>query len=117
MNAAPSILIVGAGAIGALYGSALARQGAKVSVVCRSDFDEVSKHGYSIASGLLGDHVFQPHAVFSDVAQCVQAPDYLILSTKVLPDSDRAALIKPAVGPSTTIVLIQNGFITYRRPK
>lgn len=105
----PSILIVGAGAIGALYGSALARQGAKVAVVCRSDYEQVLQHGYAIRSRLLGDHVFRPHAVLREVSQCASPPDYLILTVKVLPEVDRAALIRPAVGPNTAIVLIENG--------
>lgn len=105
----PSILIVGAGAIGALYGSALARQGASVSVVCRSDYEQVQRQGYAIRSPLLDDHVFRPHAVLREVAQCTTPPDYLILTVKVLPEADRAALIRPAVGPRTTILLIENG--------
>lgn len=109
MPASPSILIVGAGAIGALYGSALSRSGAHVSVVCRSDFEQVQRDGYRIRSRLLGDHVFRPHAVLQDVGACTSAPDYLILTVKVLPSVDRAALIRPAVGPGTVIVLIENG--------
>jgi 2-dehydropantoate 2-reductase len=105
----PSILIVGAGAVGALFGSALARQGARVSVVCRSDFDVVSRQGYNIRSPLLGDHLFRPASVLREVADCATAPDYLILTVKVLPEVDRAALIRPAVGPRTVIVLIENG--------
>ncbi|HEY6643872.1 2-dehydropantoate 2-reductase [Povalibacter sp.] len=107
--ASPSILIVGAGAIGALYGSALSRQGTQVSVVCRSDYDHVQQHGYAIRSVVLGDHVFRPHAVLRDVSQRASPPDYLLLTVKVLPQVDRAALIKPAVGPDTVIVLIENG--------
>ena len=111
MNAAasPYILIVGAGAIGALYGSALSRQGARVAVVCRSEYEVVKRDGYAIRSPLLGDHVFRPHAVFRNVAECTEHPDYLLLTSKVLPDVDRAALIRPAVHANTTIVLIQNG--------
>jgi 2-dehydropantoate 2-reductase len=104
-----SILIVGAGAVGALFGSALARQGAQVSVVCRSDYDVVSREGYDIISPLLGNHRFYPQEVFREVAECKTPPDYLILTTKVLEGVDRAALIRPAVGPETVIVLIQNG--------
>lgn len=104
-----SVLIVGAGAVGAFYGSALARAGAQVSVVCRSDFAEVSERGFDIASALLGDHVFRPHAVLRDVSEHRGSPDYLILTSKVVQGVDRAALIRPAVGPSTTLVLIQNG--------
>jgi 2-dehydropantoate 2-reductase len=111
MDAIPSpyVLIVGAGAIGALYGSALAKQGARVAVVCRSDYEVVKRVGYAIRSPLLGDHVFRPHAVFRNVADCTEHPDYLLLTSKVLPDVDRAALIRPAVHANTVIVLIQNG--------
>lgn len=104
-----SILIVGAGAIGALFGSAWARQGAQVSVVCRSDYDVVSRQGYDITSPLLGNHRFYPHAVFREVGEATTPPDFLVLTTKVLEGVDRAALIRPAVGPKTVLVLIQNG--------
>ncbi len=104
-----NILVVGAGAVGALFGSALARQGARVSVVCRSDYDAVSRDGYDIRSALLGDHRFRPERVYREVAECGEPPDYLLLTSKVLEDVDRAALIRPAVGPRTVIVLIQNG--------
>lgn len=104
-----SILIVGAGAVGALFGSALARQGAQVSVVCRSDYDIVAREGYDITSPLLGNHRFYPHAVFRDVAESKTPPDFLVLTTKVLEGVDRAALIRPAMGPKTVLVLIQNG--------
>lgn len=105
----PSILIVGAGAVGAFFGSALARQGAKVSVVCRCDYESVARDGYHIRSPLLGDHQFRPHAVLREVAASDMPPDYLLLTVKVLQGVDRAALIRPAVGPQTVIVLIENG--------
>jgi 2-dehydropantoate 2-reductase len=104
-----SILIVGAGAVGALFGSALARQGAQVSVVCRSDFEVVQRDGYDIVSPSLGNHRFRPHAVYREVVDCKTPPEYLILTVKVLAGLDRAALIRPAVGPETVIVLIENG--------
>lgn len=106
---AVSILIIGAGAVGALFGSALARRGARVSVVCRSDYEAVRRDGYSIRSPLLGDHVFRPARVYRDAAECTTPPDYVLLTVKVLPELDRVALLRPAVGAGTTIVLIQNG--------
>lgn len=108
-NDSPAILVVGAGAIGALFGSALASQGVRVSVVCRSEYEQVRCNGYHIRSALLGEHRFQPHRVLRHVAECDTPPDYLILTVKVLEGVDRAALIKPAVGPDTVIVLIENG--------
>jgi 2-dehydropantoate 2-reductase len=104
-----NVLIVGAGAVGALFGSALARQGARVSVVCRSDYDAVSRDGYDIRSKSFGDHRFRPDHVYRNVADCREPPDYLLLTSKVLENVDRAALIRPAVGTRTVIVLIQNG--------
>ena len=104
-----SILIVGAGAVGGLFGSALARQGAEVSVVCRSDFHTVRQDGYEIISPTLGEHRFRPHAVYREVGECSTPPDYLILTVKVLAGVDRAELIRPAVGPNTVIALIENG--------
>lgn len=104
-----SVLIVGAGAVGAFVGSALARQGAAVSVVCRSDYEVVKRAGFTITSPLLGDHCFRPAQVYHDVSECEEPPEYLILTVKVLSGVDRAALIRPAVGPRTVIVLVENG--------
>jgi 2-dehydropantoate 2-reductase len=105
----PSILIIGAGAIGGFFGSALARQGAKVSVVCRSDFPVVKQNGYHIRSPLLGEHRFVPHQVFASSSEAGLGFDYVVLATKVLTNTNRIELLRPAVGPRTVIVLIQNG--------
>lgn len=105
----PSVLVVGAGAIGAFYGSVLARQGARVAVACRSDYDVVRRDGFSIESAKLGEYVFRPERVVRQVADYAPGPDYLILAVKVLEGEDRAALIRPAVGPDTVIVLLENG--------
>jgi 2-dehydropantoate 2-reductase len=105
----PSLLVIGAGAIGAFFGSALARQGMKVSVVCRSDYSAVSKTGFHIRSPLLGEHRFMPERVFASPQEAGPRFDFVLLSTKVLEDSNRAELLRPVVGEQTTIVLIQNG--------
>ncbi|MGZ8947509.1 MAG: 2-dehydropantoate 2-reductase N-terminal domain-containing protein, partial [Methylococcaceae bacterium] len=41
------VLIIGTGAIGAFYGALLAKAGAEVAVVCRSDYEQVKQHGFS----------------------------------------------------------------------
>ncbi len=102
------VLIVGTGAIGGFYGALLDRAGARVSVVCRSDFETVEAQGIEIRS-TLGEWRFRPAAVYRHAGEAPEPPDYLLLCTKVLPDIDRVALIEEAVGPHTTIVLIQNG--------
>jgi 2-dehydropantoate 2-reductase len=106
-----SILIVGTGAVGSLYGGKLAQAGAEVSVVCRSDFNEASANGISVRS-VWGDFMFRPHQVARTVAEfadSAESPDYVLVCTKVLPRLDIGGLIAPTVGPDTTIVLLQNG--------
>lgn len=105
----PSALILGAGAIGAFFGSALSRQGFDVSVVCRSDYEVVKQTGFHIRSPLLGEHRFEPKQVFSSAQQAGNQHDFVLLTTKVLEDEDRAAFLRPVVGERTVILLIQNG--------
>ncbi|MFZ2312343.1 MAG: 2-dehydropantoate 2-reductase [Methylobacter sp.] len=103
------VLVIGAGAIGAFYGSLLAKVGAEVSVVCRSDYDQVKQHGFIIDSPPLGRWNFSPAQVLKNVADFEGAADYILLCTKVIPTLNRVALIRPAVTQKTAIVFIQNG--------
>lgn len=103
------VLVIGAGAIGAFYGSLLAQAGAEVSVVCRSDYDQVKHHDFTISSQTLGRWNFTPAQVLKNVADFKGTADYILLCTKVVPALDRVALIRPAVAENTAIVFIQNG--------
>lgn len=103
------ILIVGAGAIGGFYGGLLAKAGAEVSVVCRSDYNIVKQKGYRIDSRDLGQWRFTPEQVLQRTGDYQQDADYLILCTKVTDQIDRIGLIRDAVRPHTVIVFIQNG--------
>lgn len=104
-----SLLVIGAGAIGAFFGSALARQGVQVSVVCRSEYETVKHSGFHIRSPLLGEHRFVPHEVLRANEPIDPHYDLVLLSTKVLASENRPALLRPALRPGTVIVLIQNG--------
>lgn len=103
------ILIIGAGAIGSFYGALLAKAGADVSVVCRSDYDIVKKRGYTIKSEVLGDWTFIPSKTIKSAAEYKDSADYIILCTKITPDSNRIELIQDAISQDTCIVFIQNG--------
>lgn len=103
------VLIVGTGAIGGFYGSLLAKAGADVSVVCRSDYEIVKRQGYRIDSEILGSWHFMPSQVLRKASEYRGEVDYLILCSKVTAEIDRVRLIREAVTPRTTIVFIQNG--------
>lgn len=102
------ILVVGTGAIGAFYGGKAAQAGAEVAVVCRSDYDVVVERGIRVESRW-GDFAFHPHQVLRSAAEYGGPADIVMVGLKVLPEIDTVALIRPAVGPETGIVLIQNG--------
>lgn len=104
------VLTVGAGAVGAYFTGRLAQAGkAEVSVVVRSDYDAVRQNGFHIQSEC-GDFDFQPAGVYRTAEEYPDIPDYIILTSKALPQIDEPALLRGAVkSPRTTIVLIQNG--------
>lgn len=113
-----NILILGAGAIGAFYGSLLSRLPAlRVSVVCRSNFQAVSKSGFRINSPTFGEYIWKPFHVFGKPADAgnpdlggLRKWDYVVVSTKALPDvSDDSVLLEGLVGKDTKVVLVQNG--------
>ncbi|NLO79726.1 MAG: 2-dehydropantoate 2-reductase [Xanthomonadaceae bacterium] len=108
MSSPVKILVVGAGAIGGFYGAILHRAGAEVSVVARSDLAVLRERGYRISSPL-GDLSFQPSKVYASTEEVEESPDYLIVSLKLIKSVDRIGIMRPAVGPNTAIVLIQNG--------
>ena len=109
-----NILIVGVGAIGAFYASRLALvPGLSVSVICRSNYKAVAENGFQISSPQYGDYTFTPAHTFANRAEARASNtpwDYIIVSTKALPDvSDDSEILEGLVSTTTAIVLIQNG--------
>ena len=103
------VLVVGAGAIGGFYGALLAKAGAEVTMVCRSNYDTINREGITIESHTLGKWNFRPSQVLKDISGFQGEADYILLCTKVLPNQTRTSLIRPAVTEKTAIVFIQNG--------
>ncbi|KAI8142380.1 ketopantoate reductase PanE/ApbA C terminal-domain-containing protein [Fennellomyces sp. T-0311] len=88
-------------------------QSCQVTTVCRSNYETVRDHGFTMESAKFGRGVFKPHNVVRSVKEAtVHGPfDYILVTLKALPDVyDIAEIIAPAVIPKeTAIVLIQNG--------
>ncbi len=107
-DAGPRVLVVGAGAIGGFYGAKLYQAGARVSVLCRSHFEEVRDHGIDIQS-IGGNFKFLPEQVIRHPEEYQGVPDFVVVATKVLPEVNAVHLVRPVMGPQTAVVLIQNG--------
>ncbi|KAJ4398303.1 hypothetical protein N0V85_006313, partial [Neurospora sp. IMI 360204] len=110
------IIFVGAGAVGCFYASRLHHpsKNIHVSLIARSNYKALLGNGVKLQTHSFGNYTFTPHAVFPNVAAAASAPvqqwDYVIVTTKALPDrGDDSALIAPLIGPNSCIVLIQNG--------
>ena len=108
------ILIVGAGAIGAFYASRLAHaKDVSVSCICRSNYRAVSANGFQVTSPYYGNYVFRPANVFSSPSEAANSKiqwDYILVSTKALPDvADDSSILEGLAYDHTAIVLVQNG--------
>lgn len=108
------VLVVGAGAIGGYYGGRLAQAGARVSVVARSDYSVVVREGIRIESPA-GDFHFRPDRVLHKAEDLGRYPDVILVGLKVLEHIRPAELLRAAVGPKTSVLLIQNG-VDVERP-
>ena len=102
------ILFFGTGAVGSFYAGKLSQAGASVSVVARSDYSVVKDSGINIKS-IYGDFNFMPDKVLKSGAEFEDNPDYIFVTTKVLPEINVCSLIKDAVTSESSIVLLQNG--------
>lgn len=108
---APRVLVFGAGTIGTVYLYFLQQAGASITAVCRSNYEAVTRDGFTLNSELLGQNLkIKPHVVRT-VEEAKGAFDFVLVTTKAFPGSTppQASLIAPAVGPQTTIALLQNG--------
>jgi len=102
------VLVLGAGALGAFYGAVLARAGCSVAVVARSGIDDIRRDGYRVDSPL-GDLSFKPERVV-EAGEALDAPlDFVLVALKLVPGTDRIALLAPYRKQRPAIVLIQNG--------
>jgi len=113
MASATEVLIFGAGAVGAFYGSRLAQAGAKVSCVCRSNYAAVKATGFQVTSPQYGAYKWMPTRTFANPDEARKSGvrwNYVVVSTKALPDvSDDSQQLEGLVGDGTAMVLIQNG--------
>lgn len=81
-------------------------------MVARSNYQAITNGGVKLSTHSFGEYGFRPSYVFPSVAAAAAHAswDFVIVTTKALPDcSDDSATIEALVGPTSCIVLIQNG--------
>ena len=102
------VLIVGAGGVGGYFGAKLARAGTAVTFLARgAHLAAIQRDGLRVRSAVEGEWVVKAHAV-ADVRG--EPPvDAVLFCVKSFDTESAAAAIKPAVGPDTAVVSLQNG--------
>ena len=100
--------ILGSGAVGGYYGALLARAGHEVTFVARgAHLDAIRKDGIKIRSASVGDFVVRARAE-SDTAT-VGPVEMVIVAVKAYDNSTALPLIRPMLGPLTSVLSLQNG--------
>lgn len=107
------ILIMGAGAIGSVFGGLLAKRGHEVVLVGRKvHMDAVAKKGLCI-TGLLGNHRIKNLVCFTDIAAVkkkIKTPfDFILVTVKTYDTEHAAKEIAPLVKKHTRVISLQNG--------
>ncbi|KAL9709287.1 hypothetical protein Ac2012v2_007641 [Leucoagaricus gongylophorus] len=114
------VLVVGCGAVGAVYAYILKKSGfARVTVVARSNYDSINSQGLTIHSKKYGEITgWMPDNLCKSVADAAnQSYSYVFITTKAVPEITRTpAILKPLLSspyvdlyPQPTYVVLQNG--------
>lgn len=101
-------LVVGAGALGGLFGGMLARSGEDVTFLARGATLERLRHDeLSVESAKFG--TFSLPVVVTDDPGPAGPFDLIFFSVKAYDLEDAARQVVPALGPGTTVMAVQNG--------
>jgi 2-dehydropantoate 2-reductase len=101
------IAVVGAGAMGGLYGAMLARAGCDVHFLMRGDYEAVKASGLTVKSYKGDFHL--------DHVNCYRSPeeigrvDLVFIGLKTTANPYYHPLISPLMGPDTRVLSAQNG--------
>jgi 2-dehydropantoate 2-reductase len=107
MATSPKFCIIGAGAIGGMIATLLARAGATVSVVARGQtLKTVNRVGLRL---VLDGELLQARVVASEDPSELGIQDYVIIAVKAPSLANIAGRVGPLLGPETAVVTAMNG--------
>ena len=102
------IVVVGSGGTGGYFGAKLARAGEDVTFVARgAHLAAIRTNGLRIRSAVDGEWTIKAHAV--DALTGHDPADIVLFCVKSFDTEAAAELLRPAVGPQTGILSLQNG--------
>jgi 2-dehydropantoate 2-reductase len=100
--------ILGSGAVGGYYGARLARAGHDVTFIARGPhLHAIRDRGLQIRSPMLGDFTIKAPAE-EDTAK-VGVVDVVLYAVKAYDNPTALPFVKPMIGPSSTVLTLQNG--------
>jgi 2-dehydropantoate 2-reductase len=102
-----SIAIVGSGALGLYYGARLARAGADVSFLARSDLDVLRTRGIAV-NATDGDFTL-PSVKAAATPEEIGPVDLVIVTLKATANDQLARLLPPLLHADTAVLNLQNG--------
>jgi 2-dehydropantoate 2-reductase len=105
--------ILGSGAVGGYYGAKLARAGHDVTFIARGrHLAAIRERGLAVRSPMLGD--FTVRATAEEDTRKVGPVDLVLVAVKAYDNPTALPLLRPLVGPSTSVLTIQNGVDSVR---
>ncbi len=102
------ILIMGTGGVGGYYGGLLAQQGNEVTFISRGAHLYAIRHEGLKVKSVHGDFTIFPANATEDPAK-VEPVDLILFCVKTYNTDEAAEAIRPAVGPQTVVLSLQNG--------
>jgi 2-dehydropantoate 2-reductase len=104
------IAVMGSGGVGGYFGARLAMGGTDVHFVARgAHLAAMREHGVAVEGG--PEPIRVPKVKASENPAEIGAVDLVIFAVKLWDTEDALKLIRPMVGPATTIVSFQNGVL------
>ncbi|MDQ3419616.1 MAG: 2-dehydropantoate 2-reductase [Acidobacteriota bacterium] len=102
------VAVLGSGAVGGYYGAKLARAGHDVTFIARgAHLQALRERGMEIRSPAVGDFTVRANA--HDDTSRVGIVDLVIVAVKAYDNATALPMIRPMLGPNTTVLTVQNG--------
>jgi 2-dehydropantoate 2-reductase len=102
------ILVMGTGGVGGYYGGLLAQQGNEVTFISRGAHLYAIRHEGLKVKSVHGDFTVFPANATEDPSK-VEPVDLILFCVKTYNTAEAAEAVRPAVGPQTVVLSLQNG--------